>query len=79
MIRSIYDVSKIIGTLAFSWLTLGWTVRKARRAFEAELRKEGMSEEDARRISRFYSDLKSQFTLRSMMSYYREARRQEKP
>jgi hypothetical protein len=79
VIRSIYYVSRILGNLAFSWLTLGWTVRKARRAFEAELRKEGMSKEDARRISRCYSDLKSQFSLRSIMSYYREARRQGKP
>jgi len=54
-------------------------VRRARKAFEAELRRGGISKEDARRLSRPYSDLRDQFSLRSMMSYLRERGKRENP
>ena len=73
---STYYISKLLATLASSWLTLGWKARKTKKAFEAELTKEGMSSEDARRISRYISDLKDQFSLRSMLRYYKEAKKQ---
>jgi len=77
-LSSTYYISKLLATLASSWLTLGWRARKARKAFEAELTKEGMSNEDARRIGRYITDLKDQFSLRSMIGYYREAKKQGK-
>jgi hypothetical protein len=40
------------------WLTLGWSVRKARKAFEKELVRQGMSKKDAKRLSAQYSKLK---------------------
>lgn len=78
MLSSTYYISKLLATLASSWLTLGWKARKARKAFEAELTKEGMPSEDARRMSKYISDLKDQFSIRSMMSYYREAKKHGK-
>jgi len=78
VLSSAHDLSRLMGSLTLSWLTLGWQVRKARKAFEAELTKEGMSNEDARRMSRYISDLKDQISLRSMVSYYREARKHER-
>ena len=74
-LSSTYHISKLLATLASSWLTLGWQARKARKAFEAELTKEGMSKEDARRMGKYISDLKDQFSLRSMVGYYREAKK----
>jgi hypothetical protein len=40
-------------TLSLSWtyLTLGWRVRKARKAFEKQLTLHGMSKTDAKRLS----------------------------
>lgn len=38
--------------LLWVWMTLDWKVRKARRAFERELVKHGISKEDARQLSK---------------------------
>lgn len=38
--------------LLWMWMTLGWQVRKARKAFEKELVREGISKRDAQRLSR---------------------------
>jgi len=46
-------------------------VRRARKAFETELRKEGISKEDAERLSKYFTDLKDQ-----MMSTAKDAIRQ---
>lgn len=75
VLRSAYYVLKLAVRFLFAWLTLGWRVRKARKAFEAEVRREGISKAAARRLSGCYSDLKDQFSLRNMMSYLRERRR----
>jgi hypothetical protein len=49
---------KLLANLFPIWLTLGWKVRKARKAFEKELIKQGMAKNDANRISAQYAALK---------------------
>jgi hypothetical protein len=44
--------------LSWTYLTLGRRVRKARQAFEKQLLLEGMSKQDAERLSTCYEDLK---------------------
>ncbi len=51
-------LAKMLAGLLLLWLTLGWKVRKARKAFEKELIKQGMAKHDAKRISAQYSALK---------------------
>lgn len=42
-----------LGTqLLWLWITLDWRVGKARRAFEREVVKHGISREDARKLSK---------------------------
>ena len=60
ILNSIPSVVKLLDSLFILWLTLGWKVRKAKKAFEKELRKQGMSKQDARRISAQYASLKDQ-------------------
>jgi len=49
---------RLLISLFFLWLTLGWKVRKARKAFEKQLIRQGMAKKDAERLSAFYSKLK---------------------
>lgn len=49
---------RLVSSLFVIRLTLGWKVRRARRAFEEQLIKEGMSKKDAKRLSRRYASLK---------------------
>lgn len=51
-------VSKLLLILFFVWLSLGWNVRRARKAFEKELMKSGMAMEDVERMGKKYSSLK---------------------
>jgi hypothetical protein len=51
-------LAKLLFSLFLIWLTLGWKVRKARKAFEKELIKEGMPKQDAKRISAQYASMK---------------------
>jgi hypothetical protein len=51
-------LTKLLVSLFLIWLTLGWKVRRARKAFEKELIKQGMSKRDAKRISAQYRELK---------------------
>jgi hypothetical protein len=46
--------------LSLGWLytTLGWRVRSTRHAFEEELLRQGMSKEDAERLSAAFQELK---------------------
>jgi hypothetical protein len=48
-------------TLSLGWMymTLGLHVRNARRAFEKELTRTGMSKEDAKRLSATFEELKN--------------------
>ncbi len=52
------SILRLLISLFWMWITLGWRVRKARKAFEKQLTKEGMSKEDAKRLSRQYVSLK---------------------
>lgn len=49
---------RLLTSLFLVWLTLGWKVKKARKAFEKELIKQGMAKHDAKRISAQYTALK---------------------
>jgi hypothetical protein len=51
-------------SLSFLWiyLTLGSSVRRTRKAFEKQLMQEGMSKEDAKRLSGCFEDLKNNIT-----------------
>lgn len=42
----------LLTQLIWLWMTLGWHVRNARKAFEKELTLQGVSKQDAQRISR---------------------------
>lgn len=70
MISAILVSGPHLASLVFSllWIsvTLGRHVRKARRAFEKQLMAEGMSKEDAKRISAFYEELKDSLIQMSM-------------
>ena len=44
--------------LSWTYLTLGWRVRKTRRAFEKQLIQQGMSKADAKRLSACFEELK---------------------
>ncbi len=63
--------------LSLIWIsaTLGRRVRKARRAFEKQLVAEGMSSEDAKRISAFYEELKDSIVQMSMRGVNLRSRR----
>jgi hypothetical protein len=49
-------------SLSWMYLTLGRRVRKTRRAFERQLISQGMSKEDAKRLSACYNELKNSIT-----------------
>lgn len=49
-------------SLFWMYLTLGRRVGKARKAFEKQLVRQGMSKEDARRLSSCFEDLKDNIT-----------------
>jgi hypothetical protein len=49
-------------SLFWMYSTLGWRVRKTRKAFEKQLILEGMSRKDARKVSACFSELKNNLT-----------------
>ena len=49
-------------TLAWTYFTLGWKVRRTRRAFEKQLMAQGMSIENAQQLSACFADLKNNLT-----------------
>jgi hypothetical protein len=53
-------VAQLLVQLFWIWITLGWNVRKARRAFEKELIRQGIKKEDAKRLSKQIKILKDQ-------------------
>jgi hypothetical protein len=55
-----FSIVSLLSQLFILWMNLGWRVRTARKAFEKELIKEGMSKEDAKRLSAHYKVLKDQ-------------------
>jgi hypothetical protein len=52
-------ISLLVLSLLWAYLTLGLRVRQTRRAFERQLIGEGMSKEDAKRLSACYQELKN--------------------
>ncbi len=58
LVRIGTSAGKLFTELMVLRLELGWRVRATRRAFEKELTKQGMSKDDARRLSLQYSRLK---------------------
>jgi hypothetical protein len=59
LISSAPQVIRMLLGLSRIYLTLGWRVRKTRRAFERELISQGMSKHDAERLSICYKELKN--------------------
>jgi len=57
---SVANVVRLLGSLLAIWLTLGWKVRRARRALEKELIKQGMPKRDAKKIGAQYAALKDE-------------------
>jgi hypothetical protein len=60
IMRAGLHLSTLILNLVVIWLTLGWKVRKARKAFEKELVKGGMPKEAAKKLGKKYSSVKDQ-------------------
>ena len=60
VISGAVSVVRLLFSLFLIYVTLGWNVRRARRAFEKELIKQGMPKEDARRMSAKYAALKDE-------------------
>jgi len=60
ILRIIYSILKIIGSFLSAWAVVSWNVRKARKAFEAEMMKVGVSKEDAQKLSECFVVLKDQ-------------------
>jgi hypothetical protein len=52
------SVARLLANLFVIYVTLGWTVWRAKRAFENELVRAGMPKEDARRMGAQYAALK---------------------
>jgi hypothetical protein len=49
---------RLLSSMAVIYLTLGWKVRRARKALERELIRKGMPKDDAKRIGAKYAALK---------------------
>jgi hypothetical protein len=66
MVKTLFKATPHLARMGISlfwmYLTLGWRVRKARRAFEKQLVSQGMSKEDAKRLSVCFSELKNSIT-----------------
>jgi len=59
IISAALHIIRLLLSLLALWLSFGWKVRKARKAFEKELVKAGMAKKDAKRLSAWYSKLKN--------------------
>ena len=66
-----YFIFRIILCLLSSWISMKWKVRRARRAFEEEAVKHGISREEARRLSEAFTDLEKQLrdAVRSSLGF----------
>jgi len=65
ILRITYSILKIIGSLLSTWIVVSWNIRKARKSFEAEMMKVGVSKEDAQKLSECFVVLKDQ--IKSLM------------
>jgi hypothetical protein len=62
VIKSSPQLARLSLNLLWVYLTLGRRVNKTRRAFEKQLMQQGMSKEDAQRLSACFEDLKNNMT-----------------
>lgn len=62
VIKSSPYLAQMTLSLGWMYLTLGSRVRKTRRAFEEELIKQGVSQENAQRLSFCFEELKRSVT-----------------
>ena len=62
LIKSSPHLARLSLSLFWTYVTLGGQVRKARRAFEKQLILQGMSNEDAKRLSACFEELKNSIT-----------------
>ena len=62
LFKSIPHLAIVVLNLLWMYVTLGRRVRKTRRAFEKQLMQQGMSKQDAKRLSECYEDLKNNIT-----------------
>jgi hypothetical protein len=62
VVRSSPYLVRMSLSLFWMYLTLGRRVSKTRRAFEKQLVRQGMSKEDARRLSLCFKDLRDNIT-----------------
>jgi hypothetical protein len=62
VIRSFPYLARMSLSLLWMYLTLGRRVSKTRKAFEKQLVQQGMSKEDAKRLSACFEDLKDNIT-----------------
>jgi hypothetical protein len=58
VIKSTPHISVLLLNVLWVYLTLDMRVRETRRAFEKQLVEQGMTKEDAKRLSACYQDLK---------------------
>jgi len=63
VVKSTPHLAMMSFSLFWMYLTLGSRVRKTRKAFEKQLIQQGMSKEDARRLSSCFEDLKNNITF----------------
>jgi hypothetical protein len=59
VIKSTPHLARMTLSLSWTYLTLGRQVRKARKAFEKQLISQGMTREDAKRLSACFEELKN--------------------
>lgn len=62
VIKSSPHLARMSLSLFWMYLTLGRRVSKARKAFEKQLLQQGMSKEDAKRLSKCFEELKNNIT-----------------
>ena len=62
VIKSSPYLARMSLSLLWMYLTLGRKVSKTRKAFEKQLIQQGISKEDAKRLSACFEDLKNSFT-----------------
>lgn len=74
-ISTIFAVAVSITSILFSlfvlWITLGWKVRKTRKAFEKQLISQGMAKKDAKRLSAQYAKMKDEIMNTFKGSFFR--------
>jgi hypothetical protein len=58
-VKSTPYMARLSLSLMWTYFTLGYRVGKTRRAFEKQLVAQGMSKEDAQRLSACFEDLKN--------------------